>query len=1069
VDGGRVVRTATVVVTDLVDSTAMFLGLPPDRADDLRRRFEVVLGDAVVTHGGQVLKNLGDGVLARFSAAGPAVEAAVAMQQGLVELAGDVDLDLRMRIGVATGDVTWESGDVFGRPVVEAARLCGAAEPGGILVAQVAAAAAGEPALLGDPASFELKGLDGPTVARPARWEPAMPTVVPLPAALAAHGPGPVGRDPEVGLLLDHVARAAAGAGVVAAVEGPPGIGKTTLLAEVARRAHADGALVLHGRCDEGTLAVLRPAVDALGPVAARLRPDELRTAAGPSAPDLARVLPEVRRRLPDLPPAARTDPGSERHEVLAAVAAFLSRLGRRRPVLLLLDDLQWADDATAQLVHHLVGAAPPGVALVVAHRSAHGGGALDVALADFARRGGERVVLGGLGAAAVEQLIARAATAPARAEDLLARTGGNPFELLEVLAAGDRADVPSRVADVLGARIRREAEATQRLLDVLAVAVGDAPVDLVAEVLGVDVDGPDGVLVAVDAGVRAGLVVESDGGGQCRCAHDLVRETAYALLGPTRRARLHAAVGRALVRREPDGAEPADTARHLDAARSSDPVLAAEAAAAWARAAARAQSRLGYEAARDASRRGLAALADARNGDDALEVLLRRLLAEAHRALGDYAAARAAGRESATLAARRGLLGARAEALVLLTRLEDAGRADPFLGPSIDEVLDRREDLDDLTRARFLAGAARYLAWSEGRHVEAGLLAAEALAVAGRLPDVDTQREALWASFVASEGSPDAEDRARTGDRLLRLADEHADDGCRIVGHFARALARLELGEREAFDADVDAYEALARRHSGRFELGNARALRILQLQLDARWDDVDTAVNELLGDLVDHQSMTLAVAVLVHLRREGGRLDEVAPGLELSRQVNPAFTPSLALQAMVRAELGDHQGTEAALAALTPDEAAGVGYTIARPVMLAWLTEAAVLGGDEVAARELEHALRPYRGLVVALGNALCLGAADRYLGMLQLLTGRTAEAVASLEAAVAVERRLRAPAHLARSSAWLADALARSPAPADRARARQVLDEAASLAGAHDLVAVGRRLDELHAGLA
>ncbi|MEX2659815.1 MAG: adenylate/guanylate cyclase domain-containing protein [Acidimicrobiales bacterium] len=131
-------HTATILVTDLVRSTEMRVRLGEEAAEELRRRHDAVLRDAITSHAGTCVKSLGDGVLAMFDSASAAVSASVAIQQAVdLQSRDHPDHPLEVRIGLSAGDVTLEDGDCFGTPVVEASRLCAAATGGQILAAEL--------------------------------------------------------------------------------------------------------------------------------------------------------------------------------------------------------------------------------------------------------------------------------------------------------------------------------------------------------------------------------------------------------------------------------------------------------------------------------------------------------------------------------------------------------------------------------------------------------------------------------------------------------------------------------------------------------------------------------------------------------------------------------------------------------------------------------------------------------------------------------------------------------------------------------------------------------------------
>jgi len=120
-------QTATILITDLVGSTALRGALGEDRAEVVRREHDRALLEVAEANGGSVVKSLGDGVLVMFAGAAEAVAAATGMQRAIDLLARNDGLALEVRVGISAGDVTLEDGDCFGTPVVEASRLCAAA------------------------------------------------------------------------------------------------------------------------------------------------------------------------------------------------------------------------------------------------------------------------------------------------------------------------------------------------------------------------------------------------------------------------------------------------------------------------------------------------------------------------------------------------------------------------------------------------------------------------------------------------------------------------------------------------------------------------------------------------------------------------------------------------------------------------------------------------------------------------------------------------------------------------------------------------------------------------------
>jgi class 3 adenylate cyclase len=264
--------TLTVVFTDLVGSTAQRVRLGDEVADGLVLRHDALVADAVASFGGRVVKTLGDGVMACFGSASDAVAAAVALQQALArhDAQAPHEQRLQVRVGIATGDVREQGGDLLGTPVVEAARLCSSATGGEIVVAELVRLLARGRAELGfEPlGELVLRGLPEPVPACRVLWTPLPADTagpLPLPPVLAAaQASSYVGRVAQLDELAQAWKAALGGTRSTVLLAGEPGIGKTRTAAELARQVHAGGALVLFGRCDEGLAAPYQPFVEAL-------------------------------------------------------------------------------------------------------------------------------------------------------------------------------------------------------------------------------------------------------------------------------------------------------------------------------------------------------------------------------------------------------------------------------------------------------------------------------------------------------------------------------------------------------------------------------------------------------------------------------------------------------------------------------------------------------------------------------------------------------------------------------------------------------------------------------------
>ena len=247
---------AAVLFADVVGSTETIARLG-ERAGETWRQGALALlrGQLAATHGREV-QHTGDGLFAVFTGASRAAAAAVAMQRAALQASRrrDVVAPLLLRIGIAAGEVSEDGEGVHGLVVVEAARLCAAAQSGRILAsALVRTLCSGHGEHRFVPAgALDLKGLPAPVEAVEIAWDAPSLAPAPFPARLAELVQTSfAGRRDERAKLTEAWQAAAAGERHVVLVAGEPGIGKTRLVAELGREAHAAGALVLYGRCDE--------------------------------------------------------------------------------------------------------------------------------------------------------------------------------------------------------------------------------------------------------------------------------------------------------------------------------------------------------------------------------------------------------------------------------------------------------------------------------------------------------------------------------------------------------------------------------------------------------------------------------------------------------------------------------------------------------------------------------------------------------------------------------------------------------------------------------------------------
>lgn len=659
------------------------------------------------------------------------------------------------------------------------------------------------------------------------------PTPAREPERPDASGDAPfIGRVTTRARLRARLDRARAGRGSVTLLVGEPGIGKTRLCDEIAATAADAGFQVRIGRCYEGDGApAYWPWIQILRESIAALPDDVLGSELGAGASDLAALVPELPPRLGAPNPASGQEGDQARFRLFDAATRHLVAAARRTPLLLVLDDLHWADASSLGLLRFLAAQIADAPLFLLATyrdvdvRRGHPLADLLGALARDPRT--ERVALAGFEANEIEAFLrAEAGAAPDRriAERLQEMTDGNPFFLREIvkllaeehdlasvsLDALHALSLPQGIRDVVGRRLDALSEDCNRLLRSAAVLGRSFSSGVLRATLGLAPDGDDdeGFLEWLGEALDGGAIVET-GHGRYAFTHALTRQTLYEELRAPQRIGLHRRAVRALeATLPPDAPGRLDELAHhaFEAAPGGDVERAIHYAVAAAEAAhaqhAYDEARHHYERAREALELMVPVPIERR-----LELELAA--AEERFIAGDRLAAQERFAAVATTARSAGLPRFVARAAVGIFGYGEMGyRHDSAHVALLHESLGAIGDGDPVLRARLLARLAGTTMDDTDARIA---LAEESLALARGSGDPVALCDALGAAWWASLGPDRVPERFEIAAELEALAERTGDPTVALLGLESLIGACLLLGDAGRLESALARYEAIA------------------------------------------------------------------------------------------------------------------------------------------------------------------------------------------------------------------------------------------------------------------
>ncbi len=784
---------------------------------------------------------------------------------------------------------------------------------------------------------------------------------------------------------------------------GDAGIGKTRLTAELALRAHSEGAVVLTGRASEETLAPYQPFLEALRHFFLNAPLRLLRSTSREYGSELSRLVPELRRRAPDLPPPVVGEPESERYRLFEAVVGLLSAIAEHAPILLALDDLQWADRPTLLLLRHLARAPDPDRLLIlVAFRQTESEPTgFAGALGDLRHEGlVTEIELGGLDEGETAELVRqRTGETPSAelARALQEETEGNPLFIEEIVrhltdagvaiaGAGarelQRAGLPEGVKQVIARRLALLDSRTVEWLRVAAVIGRDFEAPLLEQVVG---GSEDEFLDALDEALAAGLVVEASAERRrYSFSHALIRETLYEGMSAARRASTHRRVGEVLERSRRESLP--SLALHFT--RAAGPQDAEKAVTYAARAGDQATAMLAHEEAAEHYTRALEVLE--RFDPEAIERRcdLLLLVGEARVRSGERGLARAALRQGGALAEQLGDGERLARAAISLSReyVQEPGVVDQELIGMLERALELTDGERSLIRVKLLARWCGAIYFSD-RRPSMGASSEEASEIAEELGDPEARAYACAARRRAQWDAAHLSDRLACSTRMLTLASQVGSLELELQAHAWLVVDLLERGDRDAVDAQIEAFSSGAQRLRQPLYVWNAIVWRAMRALLGGRLELAERLAADALEAGASAESVTAPQYYAIQLlavRREQDRLGELEDAAREFVEAHPDRHAWRATLGMLLSETGNAAG-----AAEVADGLAAQDYQDI-PRDGDWLIAMAMLSDLAVDLRDIDRAallyeeLLPYADSHVVVGMAVtCLGSVSRYSG--------------------------------------------------------------------------------------
>ena len=797
---------------------------------------------------------------------------------------------------------------------------------------------------------------------------------------------------------------------------------------------------------------------------------------------DLVHLWSELVPRLGVAAAAPGDDPEARRWRVFEAVAGLVRSIAGERPLLLIVDDLQWAEPSTLLLLGHLTRRAVPGFALVATVRYGESAKDADGLLGDLGDgRSIDIIDLVGLDDTEVAELVAvRTGDAPPDylSAQLRQHTDGNPFFLASLLThleevafvrstAGewvtaaelDAAGVPQSVRGVIARRVAPLDPFARRALDVAAVGGHLFDERIIRGVL------DSSLAETVDAleAMMGGGIIREDDTGHFTFSHALIRHAVLDAMSRTRRASLHWRVAEQLEYHNPS--HLGEIAHHyLSGREAGDEATVARTSLA---AGEDALHRVAFDEAVGHLRTALGAL-DRTEPDLDTQYRILTCLGRALNALAEPGEAQQLWLEAADIARHE------RSPEQLFAALQGYGytmrlSADPELVRLVDDLLEMIGPADSaLPRARSAGGPfqprpkGEWRAWPSQDDVR---MANEAVDMARRIGDAYALISTLHSRLLLEALAPDTTTMLRDAEEVVALV---ADAAPATWDHSFSlrflTLALLRLGRRAEADRHLASAVQKAEESGLRMALHNTLQLRSALATASGQFTESKRFAAEAAQRAGRHIMLVELgyVGQILAGRLEQGRLDAVIAGLRGLDGLDVDLPAWQAMLVGVLADLGHHHDARVALDQLEASTTSVTdGARSGTPIAIRHLSEAYRQLGDSKRSAVLLEQVRPWAGQILVGPWGLSIeGASDRAIGHLLATLGRLDEADEAYTSAAELEQSANFPPLVARTHYWHAAALLERDAPSDRQRARALLERVIEITDRNGMVLLCRQ---------